>query len=143
MKLWSGCNIGEKNTFSFFKKKDATNAMLLEASPKKSGPGGLSGTEATASLVCHLGMSPPASCSPLASKLPKTLLRPVPTACQVLTRATQGHHIMSPTCLSGFISHSPFSLEVQTLVACFQPSLTSKLTLGIFFFYSYLDCVIF
>lgn len=63
--------------------------MLLEASPKKSGPergpGGLSGTEATTPLVCHLVMSPPASCSPLASKLPKTLLRPVPTACQVLT----------------------------------------------------------
>lgn len=120
--------------------------MLLEASPQKSGPergpGGLSGTETTTSLVCHLVVFPPASCSPLALKLPKTLLCPVPTACQALTWATQGHHIMSPTCLSGFISHSPFSLEVQTLVASFQPSLTSKLTLGIFF-YSYLDCVIF
>lgn len=113
--------------------------MLLKASPKKSGPerepGGLSGTKVTTFLVCLI-MFPPASCSPLASNLPKTLLCPVHMACQVLTWAFHGHRIMSPTCLSGFVSDSPFSLEEQTWVASFQPSLTSKLTLEIFFFLS-------
>lgn len=63
---------------------------------------------------------------PSASVLPKTHLCLLPTACHVLIWAPQVHHIMDPTCLSGFIPYSPFSLEVQTFVAEFQLSLTFK-----------------